>query len=38
MGRIRNLNSVLVRKPERKNHYEELDIGGRIILRLTFEK
>jgi hypothetical protein len=29
---IRNAYKMLVRKPERKNHLEDLGIGGRTIL------
>jgi hypothetical protein len=29
---------VLVGKPERKNHFEDLGIDGRIILKLIFNR
>jgi hypothetical protein len=32
------MHSVLVGKPEGKNHYKDLDVGGRIILRWILEK
>jgi hypothetical protein len=38
MGERRCVYRVLVWKPEGKNHLEEPDIDGRIILRLTFRQ
>jgi hypothetical protein len=32
MGEMRNAYKNLVRKPEGKNHSEDLDVDGRIIL------
>jgi hypothetical protein len=34
----RNTYRVYVGKPEGKRHYEDLDIGGRILLRWYLEK
>jgi hypothetical protein len=33
MGDMRNVYSVLVRRPEERNHQENLGIDGRIVLR-----
>jgi hypothetical protein len=38
MGEDRGVHSVLVGKPEGKNHWGDQDIGGRIILRWIFRK
>jgi hypothetical protein len=38
MGDGRGAYSVLVRRPEGKNHLEDLGIGGRIILKGVIEK
>jgi hypothetical protein len=32
MGEMRNVYSSLVRKPEVRNHSEELDVDGKILL------
>jgi hypothetical protein len=32
MGEVRNVYKILVGRPERKNHSEDLDVDGRIIL------
>jgi len=32
MGERRGVHGVLVRKPERKNHLDDLDVDGKIIL------
>jgi hypothetical protein len=32
MGEMRNAYNILVGKPERKNHWEDLSVDGRIIL------
>jgi hypothetical protein len=32
MGEVRNVCKIFVRKPEGKNHMEDLGIDGRIIL------
>jgi hypothetical protein len=33
LGEMRNANKILVGKPERKNHSEDLGVDGRIILK-----
>ena len=38
MGEMRGAYGVLVGKDEGKNHLEDLDIDGRIILRRIFRK
>jgi len=38
MGEGRGVHRVLVGKPEGKNHWGDLDIDGRIILRWFFGK
>jgi hypothetical protein len=38
MGERRGLHKVLVRKREGKNHLEDKDVDGRIILRWIFIK
>jgi hypothetical protein len=45
MGRAYNTNgdksnaySILVGKPERKNHWEDQDVGGWKILKWIFER
>jgi len=38
MGERRGPYSVLVGRPEGKNHLEDLDIVGRIILKCMFKK
>jgi hypothetical protein len=32
VGEMRNVYKILVRKPERRDHLEDLGIDGRIIL------
>jgi hypothetical protein len=34
----RSAHRFLVRKPERKNHFEDLGVDERIILKLIFKK
>jgi len=38
MGEGRVVHRVLVGKPEGKNHWGDLDVDGRIILRRIFGK
>jgi hypothetical protein len=38
MEENRNAYGILVEKPEGKRHCEDLDVGGRIILRWNLEK
>jgi len=38
MGEGRGVHRVLVGKPEGKNHWGDLDVDGRIILRWIFGK
>jgi hypothetical protein len=38
MGEKMNVYRVLVGKPEGKRSLEDLDVGGRIILKLILEK
>jgi hypothetical protein len=38
MGKKRNAYRVLVGQPEGKNPLEDLDVGGRIILKWILEK
>ena len=38
MGEGRGVHRVLVGKPEGKDHWGDLDIGGRVILRWVFGK
>jgi hypothetical protein len=38
IGDMRNEYSILVGKPERKNHTEDLAVDGRIILEWIFVK
>jgi hypothetical protein len=38
MGERRGIYRVWVGKPERKNHFEDPGVGGRIILRWMFRK
>jgi len=38
MGERRGVYRVLVGKPEGKNHLEDPDVDGRIILRWIFRK
>jgi len=38
MGEIRGVYRVMVGKPEVKNHSEDPDVDGRIILRWIFRK
>jgi hypothetical protein len=38
MGEMRNACTILVRKPEGKNHLEDLGIDGRTVLEWTLEK
>jgi hypothetical protein len=37
MGEKRTACRISVGKPEERDHYEDLDIGGRIILKLISE-
>jgi hypothetical protein len=32
IGKLRNVNKILVSKPERKNHLRDLGVDGKIIL------
>jgi hypothetical protein len=36
MGEMRNAYKILVAKPEGKNHSEDLDVDGRVILKWIF--
>jgi hypothetical protein len=36
MGAKRNAYRILVGNPEGKTNYEDLDVGGRIILRVEW--
>jgi hypothetical protein len=38
MGEKSNAYKILVRNSEKKNHLEDLDIGGRIILSWISER
>jgi hypothetical protein len=38
MGEKRNAYIILVGKPEGKNHYEDLHVNERIILRWILER
>jgi hypothetical protein len=38
MGEDRGVHSVLVGKPEGKNHWGDQDVDGSIILRWIFKK
>jgi hypothetical protein len=38
MGEIRNAYNILVGKPEGKNHLEDLDVDGKIILEWILRK
>jgi hypothetical protein len=38
MGEMRNACRVLVGKPERKDHYEHLDLNRKIILKCILKK
>jgi hypothetical protein len=38
MGEKRNAYRILVGKPKEGDHYEDLDVGGRIILRWILER
>jgi hypothetical protein len=38
MGERRGAYRVSVGKPKRKNHLEDLDVDGRIILKFIFKK
>jgi hypothetical protein len=38
MGEKRNAYKILVEKPEGKNHWEDLDIGRRILLEWILER
>jgi hypothetical protein len=38
MGENRNAYRILVGKPEEKRPLEDLDVGGRIILRWVLER
>jgi len=38
MGEDRGVHRVLVGKPERKSHWGDQDVGGRIILRWIIRK
>jgi hypothetical protein len=37
-GEKRNAYKILVGKPDGKNHQEDLDVDGRIILRCILER
>jgi hypothetical protein len=36
MGDRRRAYRVLVRRPEEREHLEDLDIDGKVIIKLTF--
>jgi hypothetical protein len=38
MGEMRNAYKILVRKPEWKNHLEDLDTDGKIILKCMLNR
>jgi hypothetical protein len=38
MGKVRNAYKSLVRKHERKSHFEDPSVDGKIILECTLEK
>jgi hypothetical protein len=38
MEEKRNATIILAGKPEVKNHYEDLDIGGNVILKLILDR
>jgi hypothetical protein len=38
MGYMRNAYKILGGKLRERSHFEELDLDGRIILKLTFQK
>ena len=38
IGERRGVYGILVGKPERKNHFEDPGVDGRIILRWIFKK
>jgi hypothetical protein len=38
MGEVTNLCTILVGKPEGKNHLQDLGVDGRIILKWIFGK
>jgi hypothetical protein len=37
-GKKRNAYRILVRKPEGRDHYEDVHLGGNIILKWRLEK
>jgi hypothetical protein len=38
MGDMRNVYTTLIGKPKWKNHLEDLDVDGKVILKLILEK